>query len=92
MRKVTIALGLVTVALASIGQACADAARSIQRLIDTGIRWLFTASPYAKPALALGGQSGSLDPQPGNQPISLALYNHNRHEAHSHARAASRAI
>lgn len=85
MRLITIALAFVVLGLARIGE-------TIEQSFDAALRWLTSAVSPQQPVLALEGFDGFLDPQPGNQPISAQLYNHNRHEALSHARAAYRAI
>lgn len=77
-------LGVALVAISSLG-------RSLETAIDRFIRFAFSIVPM-RPALALDGFGGFLDPQPGNQPISDQLYQRNRHEAHSHARAAHRGL
>jgi hypothetical protein len=87
MRKSYLAGIVATICLAVIGIG-----QVIVEAFDRSLRWLFAASPYQPRALALEGVGGFLDPQPGNQPISAQLYQRNRHEAHSHSRAAYRAI
>lgn len=92
MRTIGIVVALVSIGLARLGTAIAETSRSIEKFIDATLRWLVASIPSQQPALALDTGFGSLDPQPGNHPISLALYNHNRHEAYGHAKAAHRGV
>ncbi len=85
--RIPILSAMLCVAVAAISSI----GRTIESALDRFVRFAFIGVPK-QPVLALQGCGGSLDPQPGNQPISMTLYNRNRHEAHSHARAAYRAI
>lgn len=79
-------------ALVGIGRSVEATADWAFTRFERTFRWLVKASPL-RPALALEGLGGVLDPQPGlEQSISDQLYQRNRHEAYSHARAAHRRV
>lgn len=77
--------------LSAIAVVASALGRAVEYALDRTIRFLF-AGIEPTPAFAIQGSVASLDPQPGGHQISDQLWHRNRHEAHSHARAAHRGL
>lgn len=85
--RISIILAATCVAVASFGSAIRTATSALDRFV----RWIFASTPRQTPDFAFAGFGLSPAPQPMNG-ISAPLYQRNRHEAHSHARAADRHV